>query len=163
MVYQAVIIGENFTQEKLEQMRERHTEKIFCLKQYGETISQDTIPEEYDENISEKWGEQVPEKYGDKAKYCLQVNRGILLEIRKQSDFFELHILLAGNQVRYIHSKNIILTSYNKIKENKTISLYEVLWAAGVGLDSITLLPVTNENQETSLKGLYYVEEKRAG
>ena len=83
--------------------------------------------------------------------------------MRKEKDCFEINILLNEHKNLYIHSKKIFLASYDKITENKTISLYEVLWAAGVRLDSISLIPVIDENEETSLKGMYYVEEKRAG
>lgn len=147
LVYQAVIIGEDFTKESLEQMRESYSEQIVCLKPCRAAFLQEVVAYEECEDT-------VP---------SLLVDEGVLLEIRKQKDFLELHLLIEGHKIRYIHSKKVILTFYDKIEENQIISLYEVLWAAGVRLDAKTLLPMTNENQETSLEGLYYREEKRAG
>ena len=137
MEYQAVIIGEDFTDEGLERLEKQYSDKIFCIKHCRDIL----LP----------------------AEPNLRINVGVVLEVIKKKDFFELHILLAGHKMIYLHSKKIVLTFYDKINDNKIISLYEVLWAAGVGLDANTLLPMTNENQETSLQGLYYREEKRAG
>lgn len=147
MMYHAVIIVDDFTPEKLEQIRKSHSGKILCLKQLRGICTD----------------EESDYEHSEEKDYELRLESGIVLEMRKEKDCFEINILLNEHKNLYIHSKKIFLASYDKITENKTISLYEVLWAAGVRLDSISLIPVIDENEETSLKGMYYVEEKRAG
>lgn len=88
---------------------------------------------------------------------------GTLLELRSQKDTFELTIAGKNGEVIFIHSKNVVLTSYTILSEDKVISLYEVLWAAGVKLNPVTLSPAISDSNETSLSQLYYVDLKAAG
>lgn len=80
---------------------------------------------------------------------------GTLLELKNKGEVFELTIVDSHQRVKFIHSKKIVLTSYSILAENEVISLYEVLWAAKVKLDPITLYPITDKNQETNIQRLY--------
>ena len=83
---------------------------------------------------------------------------GILLEIQKEDGIFELKVLGQDYKVVTLHSKKIVVNTFQTIKDNLVLSLYEVLWAAGVLLDEKTRKPIVKEKGETYLPGLYYVE-----
>lgn len=128
MFYDVVIIGPNTEPEK----DTRNTERVLSIVSSTNGIQKHEMAE----------GEEVLE--------------GNLLELRKQLEFFELVVYSEAGKILLLHTKKIVLTAYTQIEENPVISLYEVLWAAKVKLDAITLTPKTNENEETSISRLYY-------
>lgn len=128
MFYDVVIIGPNTqSDDKLE-----NTQRILSILPEGDSSQKDVVSE----------GEEVLE--------------GDILELRRQLEFFELVVYSKTGQLLLVHTKKIVLTAYTQIEENNVISLYEVLWAAKVKLDVLTLRPETNGNQETSIPKLYY-------
>lgn len=92
----------------------------------------------------------------DEGEERKNILKGDILELRKEETIFEIVVFSNKGQLHFIHTKKIVLTAYTQLQENKIISLYEVLWAAKVKLDELTLTPTINQNQETSIPRLYY-------
>lgn len=86
----------------------------------------------------------------------------VMLQVRQTADSIELTLLTTKYQIKQIHSKVIAITTYATLGETNLISEYEVLWAAGIRLDPVTLYPSVNTTGETSIKNIYCYEKKMA-
>lgn len=80
----------------------------------------------------------------------------IILELEREQSLLTLHICGQEGSQQLIHTKKIVLTTYTKISDSNIISIYEVLWAAQVKLDPISLEPITSCYMETSIPNLFY-------
>ena len=140
MIYDVVIIGTDFVQENMELLQKERGGNVFFLEQKSDYLN----------------GIQMSYNYYKGADCEVCITHGVLLGITQESFGFELQIHLSRHHMVTIHSKQIIITTYESMKDNSIISLYEVLWAAGVQLCERTLYPQTDNNNETSTRGIFY-------
>ena len=91
------------------------------------------------------------------AAQKIYIKEAILLELRLYDEHKEIEIWLPCGMRQTVHTKKIVLKAYTTMEESKIISLYEVLWAAKVELDSKTLEPIRKESNETSVNDLYFI------
>ena len=85
--------------------------------------------------------------------------QGTIVEIhRSLKEELAVTIFTSDNQVRLLHTRGILFTEVDGIEDNRMVSVYEVLWAAGIRLSEETLMPVVDSLGETSMKGVYYIQ-----
>lgn len=101
--------------------------------------------------------EDIDHIHNRESNVCI----GTLLEVHTEGEWIEVVILEPNYNLKYIHTQKVIFYTYESKEQNHIISLYEVLWASGVYIDSKTLQPITNDMRETSLKGLFYYGKER--
>lgn len=141
-MFDVVLICEGITQDRIKEIENQYEGNVLILQQ----------EKKIEESVS----------YEDFRKSSGKVTKikGIVLEIVKIGDLFEVKIFCKNHTFQIIHSKKVIVNTYDSLQENEIISLYEVLWAASVKFDGETLRPVTGKNHETVIKNLFFESER---